>query len=229
MGIRSLQLRNVVEAKYERILVPIADVLVAADQRRHVTFDAFFRHIIFQAMAHRLGVPGPEDGNVNGHWPLEEEAQAVEMAKADILALYMAEEMRKKGEITEEELIDHYVCALANTFRSVRYGAGSAHGRAHLLLFNFLMQAGAFVREQDTGTYRVVPGRMHQAITELAQKILHIQGDCNLAQARDLMGGLATKGARLQQDLGRIREAHIPIELVFEQGLEDRAGKDVAR
>src|SRR5690606_7764818 len=117
MGVRNVQLKNIAEAKYEKILRPIAERLVAKDQRGHITFDAFFRNHLFLVMAHGLGCTNTLDGRPVRQ-AMEEEADAVEQATAGALGLFMAGEMRRQGLITPVELTDIYVTCLANSFRS---------------------------------------------------------------------------------------------------------------
>ncbi|MBP8824267.1 MAG: Zn-dependent hydrolase [Flavobacteriales bacterium] len=218
-GTRRLQLKNAMKAKFDRIVVPIAEQLVAEDQRKHVTFDAFFQNVMFHEVAHGLGIKNTINGKGTVREALLEEAGALEEGKADILGLYMVEELRRKGEIGEGELMDNYVTFMASVFRSVRFGASSAHGRANMVRFNFFMRAGAFMRDAATGTYRVDARKMHQAINDLSALILQLQGDGDLEGVQELMREQGALGKELQADLDRLKQADIPVDLVFEQGL----------
>lgn len=217
-GTRRLQLKNAMQAKFDKIVVPIATELIDADQRAHVTFDAFFQNVMFHEVAHGLGIKHTVNGKGTVRQALLDEASALEEGKADILGLYMVEQLRAKGEISGGTLMDNYVTFMASVFRSVRFGAGSAHGRANMLRFNFFMQAGAF-RRDSTGTYRVDADKMHQAIADLAGLILRLQGDGDREGVQELMARQGGIGNELQQDLGRLEKAKIPVDVVFEQGL----------
>ncbi len=217
-GTRRLQLKNAMQAKFEKIVVPIAAELIAADQRAHITFDAFFQNVMFHEVAHGLGIKHTVNGKGTVRQALLDEAAALEEGKADILGLYMVEQLRAKGEINEGTLMDNYVTFMASVFRSVRFGAGSAHGRANMLRFNFFMEAGAFQRD-PTGNYRVDADKMHQAISDLAALILRLQGDGDRQGVQELMARQGGIGNELQQDLGRLEKAKIPVDVVFEQGL----------
>lgn len=218
-GTRRLQLKNAMQAKFDKIVVPIANVLVDPGQRKHITFDAFFQNVMFHEVAHGLGIKNTINGKGTVRDALLDEAAALEEGKADILGLYMVEELRNQGEIGEGELMDNYVTFMASVFRSVRFGASSAHGRANMLRFNFFMQAGAFVRDPATGTYRVEAEHMRQAINDLAARILQLQGDGDLPAVQALMREQGAMGAELKADLDRLRQADIPVDVVFEQGL----------
>ena len=219
-GTRRLQLKNAMLAKYNQILLPIADHLIAEDQRRHVTFDAFFGETMFHEVAHGLGIKNTLDGSNTVRQALKEHASAMEEGKADILGLYMIQNLRAKGEITEGELMDDYVTFLAGVFRSVRFGASSAHGQANMIRFNFFEQAGAFSRDAATGRYRVNVPEFERAVEELSRRILTLQGDGDYAAVNAFVTESAGVGGQLQADLDRLAAAAIPVDIVFEQGVE---------
>jgi hypothetical protein len=217
-GTRRLQIRNAMRAKFDKILLPIAQLLIAEDQRRHVTFDAFFTGTMFHEVAHGLGIKRTIDGRGTVREALKEHASAVEEGKADILGLFLVERLKARGEMVEGELMDHYVTSLASILRSVRFGASSAHGRANMVRFNFFIERGAFVRDSATGTYRVDPDKMPEAIRALAERLLLIQGDGDYDAAGKMLAEEGAVGPVLQGDLDRLRGAGIPVDVVFEQG-----------
>lgn len=216
-GTRRLQLRNAMRAKYDEILAPIADELVAADVRDNVTFNAFFSNVMFHEVAHGLGIKNTLEGGRTVREALREHAGALEEAKADVLGLYMITQLFERGELQEGELLDHYVTFMAGLFRSVRFGASSAHGRANMVQFNFFAERGAFARDPD-GRYRVDFERMQDAVGALANRLLVLQGDGDHAGAGRLLAEQGVIGAELQADLARLEEAGIPVDIVFEQG-----------
>jgi hypothetical protein len=218
-GARRLQLKNSMQAKFEKILVPIADVLIAEDQRVNVAFDAFFANTMFHEVAHGLGIKETINGRGNVREAMKEHAAALEEGKADILGLYMVTELHGRGEMGDSELMDNYVTFLAGIFRSVRFGASSAHGVANTLRFNFFGEMGAFSRDEATGTYRVEFEQMQQAVNALSEKILRLQGDGDYDGASQFVRQQGSIGAQLQADLDRLEEAAIPVDVVFEQGL----------
>ena len=217
-GTRRLQLKNAMRAKFDKILIPIADVLIAEDQRDHITFDAFFGNTMFHEVAHGLGIKNTLDGAGTVRQALREHASALEEGKADILGLYMVTKLKEAGEL-DVDLMDNYVTFLAGIFRSVRFGASSAHGRANMIRFNFFKEMGAFERDAATGTYRVNFDRMTDAMNALSEKILRFQGDGDYAGVAAFVAKYAQVGPELQADLDRLSEAGIPVDIVFEQGL----------
>ena len=217
-GTRRLQLKNAMRAKYDQILVPLAGELIAEDQRGHVTFDAFFGNTMFHEVAHGLGIKNTLDGSGTVRAAMKEHSSALEEGKADILGLYMVQELRERGEITEGEVMDNYVTFLAGIFRSVRFGASSAHGRANMIRFNFFEQAGAFSRDSETGTYRVNREAFEQAVEDLARLILTLQGDGDYEEVDAFVTRLGGLGPQLEDDLERLAQASIPVDIVFEMG-----------
>jgi hypothetical protein len=218
-GARRLQLKNAMQAKFEKILVPIADVLIAEDQRSHVDFDAFFANTMFHEVAHGLGIKNTITGKGTVREAMKEHASALEEGKADILGLYMVTKLNDRGEMGDADLMDNYVTFLAGIFRSVRFGASSAHGVANTLRFNFFEQRGAFSRDPATGTYRVEFDKMQEAVNALSAKILILQGDGDYQGASQFVEQMGKIGPELQADLDRLEAADIPVDVVFEQGL----------
>ena len=206
-------------AKFEKILLPIADVLIAEDQRANVDFDAFFANTMFHEVAHGLGIKETISGRGSVREAMKEHASALEEGKADILGLYMVTELHGRGEMGDSELLDNYVTFLAGIFRSVRFGASSAHGVANTLRFNFFEEMGAFSRDGATGTYRVEFEQMRRAVDALSEKILRLQGNGDYDGASWFVDEMGSIGEQLQADLDRLEAADIPVDVVFEQGL----------
>ncbi|HEX9727319.1 MAG TPA: hypothetical protein VGA37_02295 [Gemmatimonadales bacterium] len=218
-GTRRLQLKNAVRAKFDSILVPIADLLIAEDQRQYITFDAFFGNTMFHEVAHGLGIKNTVNGRGTVRQALREHASSFEEGKADILGLSMLTSLRDQGEVTEGRLEDNYVTFLASIFRSVRFGATSAHGRANMVRFHFLRERGAFARDDATGTYRVDFARMREAMAELSRLLLTLQGNGDYDGAGRLLAERGIIDAGLQADLDRVGAARIPVDMLFEQGI----------
>ena len=217
-GTRRLQLKNAMKAKFDHILVPIAGELIAENQRQFITFDAFFANTMFHEVAHGLGIKNTLDGKNTVRSSLKEAASPLEEGKADILGLYMVSELYKSGDITEGKVMDNYVTFLAGIFRSVRFGASSAHGKANMVRFNFFKKLGAFDRNETTGHYSVNFDKMTVAMNELSKLILTLQGDGNYQGAVDLLSTQGVISEQLAKDLARLEKASIPVDIVFKQG-----------
>ncbi len=217
-GTRRLQLKNAMRAKFDKILEPIADVLVDESQRQHITFDAFFANTMFHEVAHGLGIKYTIDGNSTVGEALRDVASSIEEGKADVLGLYMVTSLYDAGELGDVDLRDYYVTFMTSVFRSIRFGASSAHGKANMVRFNFFTEAGAFVRDAETGRYRVDFERMREAMADLSRLLLTLQGDGDYDGAAELTNSKGVIGDQLQADLDRLTQANIPVDIVFNQG-----------
>ena len=219
-GTRRSQLKNAMRAKFDKILVPIANTLIAEDQRKHITFDAFFGNTMFHEVAHGLGIKQTINGKGTVREALKDKYSALEEGKADILGLYMETKLYEKGEIKEGEVMDTYVTFLAGIFRSVRFGASSAHGKANMLRFNYFAERGAFSRDAATGTYRVNFEKMKEAMNALSTLIITLQGNGDYDGVTKLMDEKGSIGPDLQKELDKLKQLGIPVDIVFEQGNE---------
>ena len=216
-GTRRSQLKNVMKAKFEKILVPLANELIASDQRKHITFDAFFATTMFHEVAHGLGIKNTINGKGTVRKALGELGSALEEGKADILGLYMIDKLFAKGQLKDGELMDYYVTFLASIFRSIRFGASSAHGQANMVRFNYFKEKGAFTKNAD-GTYSVNLEKMKEATNSLSALILKLQGDGDAKGVEDLMKKMGKVSPDLQADLDKLKAKNIPVDIIFVQG-----------
>ncbi|QRP64304.1 Zn-dependent hydrolase [Rhodanobacter sp. FDAARGOS 1247] len=224
-GTRRLQLENVMQAKFDKIMLPIGKELIADDQQKNLTFDAFFQNTMFHEVAHGLGIKNVLDksgldSKVTVRKALKDQASSFEEGKADILGLYMVSKLAAKGELDKSKLMDNYVTFLAGILRSVRFGASDAHAKANMVRFNFFKQQGAFSRDEASGRYRVDFDKMTAAMNALSAKLLTIQGDGDYEAAKQLTEQMGNVDAGLAGDLKRLDQAHIPVDIRFEQGLD---------
>ncbi|MDP2956441.1 MAG: hypothetical protein Q8N53_08460 [Longimicrobiales bacterium] len=217
-GTRRLQLKNAMRAKFDRIMVPIAQALVADDQVAHVTFDAFFATTMFHEVAHGLGIKNTVNGKGTVRSALKEHASALEEEKADVVGLYMVKQLYGRGEITEGTIEDVYTTFMAGLFRSVRFGAGEAHGKANMVTFNYFRDMGAFARDEATGKYRVDFAAMEAAVNSLSALILQHQGEGDYESVGALLAEKGIVPPDLQAELDKLDGLGIPRDIVFHQG-----------
>lgn len=219
-GSRKLQLKNSMRYKFDEILVPISKIVIDEEQRKHVTFDAFFENTMFHEVAHGLGIKNTINGKGTVREALKETYSPIEENKADILGLFMVSNLVEMGEMGEKDLMDNYVTFMAGIFRSVRFGAASAHGKANMMRFYYFQEQGAFTRNPENGTYKVDFEMMTKAMNSLAEKILVVQGDGNYLEAKKMLDEMGYIKEELQSDLNRINESNIPVDIRFKQGLK---------
>ncbi|WP_291051229.1 MULTISPECIES: dipeptidyl-peptidase 3 family protein [unclassified Empedobacter] len=215
-GTRRLQLKNAMKAKFDKILAPIATALIDESQQKNIKFDAFFSNVMFHEVAHGLGIKNTvnEKGSVRD--ALKEANSALEEGKADILGLYMVNQLLKKGELTGTQE-DYFVTFLAGILRSVRFGASSAHGQANMIAFNYFAENGAFEKTTN-GRYRVNVAKMEKAMNSLSELILTLQGNGDYDGVKKLYADKGIIHDDLQKDLDVLKTKNIPVDVVFEQG-----------
>tara|TARA_R110002094_G_scaffold72747_2_gene80958 strand:+ start:3596 stop:5266 length:1671 start_codon:yes stop_codon:yes gene_type:complete len=216
-GTRRLQLKNAMQAKFDHILMPIAEQLIVPEQRKHITFTAFFANTMFHEVSHGLGIKKTINDKGTVRQALKEHASALEEGKADILGLYMIRQLLDKGAITEGQLEDYYVTFMAGIFRSVRFGASSAHGKANMVRFNYFQEQGAFKRDEQ-GFYGVNIEKMGTAIDSLSNLILTLQGNGDYDGVAKLVADKGLISPDLQSDLAKLTSASIPVDITFKQG-----------
>ncbi|MDI7267593.1 MAG: peptidase [Myxococcota bacterium] len=185
-GFKNVLMRNVMQAKYDAILVPIAERVLPPEMGMRVSFEAFLNFVLFHEIAHGLG-PGKirKDGReTDVRAELREFYSTIEEAKADILSLFVQKALVDKGVLPAaaiDRLLETYV---AGIFRTARFGISEAHGQGVLVQVNFLLEKGA-IRVGPDGRFAPVPERFHDAVRELASALLMLQalGDHDGAKA----------------------------------------------
>ena len=218
-GSRRLQLKNAMNAKFEKILMPIAQELIAEEQLANVKFDAFFSNVCFHEVAHGLGIKNTVTGKGNLRQALKEQYSGWEEAKADICGLFITQTLIEKGEMTGITVEDAYVTFIAGILRSVRFGATEAHGIANMMCFNYMEDHGAFSRNED-GKYIIDVEKAKEAMKTWSAMILEIEGEGDYDRAKEYAAQNGNIRPSLQKDLDIIAGANIPVDIRCEQGTE---------
>lgn len=217
-GTRRLQLKNAMKAKFDKILLPIANILIDPSQRKYVNFNAFFTNTMFHEVAHGLGIKNTINGKGTVRSSLKELASAFEEGKADILGLYMVQQLQKKGEISGD-MKTYMTTFMTSIFRSVRFGDSSAHGKANMVRFNYFKEKGALTKNEN-GTYAVNYNKMNNAIKDLSRLILTLQGNGDYDGVAKLFQDKGIIQPDLQLDLDKLNNANIPVDVIFNQGIK---------
>lgn len=216
-GTRKLQLKNAMKAKFDAILVPISNILMTPESAAHIKFDAFFANVMFHETAHGMGIKNTLDGKSTVRAALKEQYSAIEEAKADVLGLYLITKLAEMGEYTTTDIVDNYATFMAGIFRSVRFGASSAHGKANMLTFNYFQREGAFTRNEN-GQYAIDFDKMKIAVEKLAGEILIHQGNGDYEGVKKWIEEDSVIKGDLQGDLDRVNAAGIPVDIYFNMG-----------
>ncbi|RZL50423.1 MAG: Zn-dependent hydrolase [Pedobacter sp.] len=217
-GTRRSQLKNAMQAKFDKILVPIAKELIDKDQQQYIKFDAFFANVMFHEVAHGLGIKNTITGKGTVRSALQEQYSWLEEGKADILGLYMVTGLLKKGELSGD-IKEYYTTFMAGLLRSVRFGASSAHGKANMQCFNYFKEQGAFQRSAN-GTYKVDFDKFAVAMNGLGNLIITLQGNGDKAAVEKAQKTNGIIAPELQGDLDKLSKKGIPVDIVFEQGVD---------
>jgi hypothetical protein len=224
-GSKRVMIKNVQEAKFRTVLLPIARRLLSQSARLDVSFDLFFTHILAHELMHGLG---PHQITVGGRdtTPREELKDlysAIEEAKADVTGLfalqYMMEHAKEMGlekvlpsdEAAQRQL---YTTFLASAFRTLRFGANDAHGKGMMVQFNYLSDQGAFVQQKD-GTFAVDMAKIKAAVAGLDHDLLTIEAQGDYAGAKKLLDEMGVVRPALKQALDKLNTIPTDIDPVF--------------
>jgi hypothetical protein len=211
-GTKRVMLKNVQEAKFDKVLIPISQVVLDANARKNLAFDAFFTHILMHELMHGLG---PHTLVVDGkpttvRASLEDAYSAIEEAKADISGLWAMQKLVDKGVIPKAMEKTLYTTFLASAFRSIRFGISEAHGKGQALQLNYLVDAGAFIVQKD-GTFAVDAAKVKAGVAALTTELLTIEGHGDRARAKALLAKLAVIRPPVQVLLDRLKS--VPVDI----------------
>jgi hypothetical protein len=217
-GSKKVMLKNVHEAKFEKLLKPIAEVVLESGQLKYVTFDAFFNHTLMHEMSHGVG---PGFIKVNGKdtevkKELKETYSTMEECKADILGMYNNIFMVEKGVYTKESENQVWVTFLAGAFRSMRFGIGEAHGGGNAIIYNYLLEKDGYVYDEATQKVSVNFEKIYPSLKELANLVLTIQAEGNYNGAKDLITKYAVNSPTIETIRKKLEKLPVDIKPVFE-------------
>ena len=217
-GSKKVLLKNVQEAKYKQILIPIAELVLDAEQMKYVTFESFFTHTLMHEMSHGIG-PGfiKVDGrDTEVKKELKETYSTMEECKADILGMYNNIFMIEKGVFPETFANETWVTFLAGTFRSVRFGINEAHGGGNAIIYNYLLEKGAYEYNAETQKVKVNFEKIGPALQELANIVLIIQAEGNYQGAKDLIAKYVVNSPSMETLRKKLEHLPVDIKPVYE-------------
>jgi hypothetical protein len=217
-GSKKVFLKNMMEAKFNKSLVPISQRVLPPEDVKSVTFDAYFNEVILHEISHVFGVstitlPDGTKGTVNK--ALKDLYSAVEEGKADIVGLYNVRLLMDKGWIAGDRKKEIYTTYLAGLFRAMRFGVTEAHGRGTLVQFNFLKEEGAILYDQAAGAFRVDPAKFEPAVADLAARFLIIEGDGSYEKAAQFLDRYGKLGEFTANALKKLADIPVDIAPIF--------------
>ena len=213
-GSKRVMLKNVQDAKFEKVLVPIAKVALSAADQSKVSFDAFFTHIVMHEVMHGLGPHQVTGTNQPVRLALKDTYAALEEAKADISGLWALQQLADKGSIPKTMADSMYTTFLASAFRAIRFGVSEAHGKGIALQLNTLLDRGGFVANAD-GTFSVNDAKIRDAVASLTHDLMTIEAEGRYDQAKDLLAKMGVVRPEVQKLLDRLSGVPVDIEPAF--------------
>jgi hypothetical protein len=215
-GSKRVLLKNVQEAKFAKVLLPISKIAVSAADQKDISFDAFFTHILMHELMHGLG---PHDIQVNGRpstvrQELKEAYSSIEEAKADVSGLFALQYLVDKGILDKQLERTMYKTFLASAFRSIRFGTTEAHGRGIAIQLNYLIDYGAISANRD-GTFAVSLARIKDGVIALTREFMTLQAEGNYAKAKDMIAKLGIVRPEVQRILDKLLSVPVDIEPDF--------------
>jgi len=224
-GSKRVMLKNVQEAKFRSVLLPIAGKTLSKEALSDVTFEPFFTHILAHELMHGLG---PHEIQVNGRTTnprleIKELYSAIEEAKADVTGLFAlqymmdhAKDMGLTGVLRSDEAAQRqlYTTYLASAFRSLRFGLDDAHGKGMAVQFNYLLDKGGIV-QHGNGTFSVDMNKIKQAVADLDHDLLTIEAEGDYAGAKKLLDSMGVVRPTLKRALDSLKDIPTDIEPIF--------------
>ena len=212
MGTKRVMLKNVQEAKFNKVLMPIAKIALSKDAQKNVAFDAFFTHILMHELMHGLGphviTVGKKQSTVRE--ALESSYSAIEEAKADISGLFAMQYLIDKGLLPKQMEQTMYVTFLASAFRSIRFGTNEAHGKGQALQLNWLLDAGGFTVAKS-GAFAVDATKVKAGVESLTRELMTLQAHGDKQRADELLARLGVVRPEVKRVLDRL--AKIPVDI----------------
>jgi hypothetical protein len=216
-GSKRTMLKNVQDAKFNKVLTPISRTVLEPAQQRNIAFDSFFTHILMHELMHGLG---PHNITVNGQattvrLQLKDRYSSIEEAKADVTGLWALQYLIDKGVIDRGMQRTLYTTYLASMFRSVRFGITEAHGRGVAMQFNYFTDEGAIKFNERTGRFSVDESKIREAVRELTTELLTIEAEGSYEKANAILEKYAVIRAPMKSALDKLKNVPVDIEPIF--------------
>lgn len=217
-GSKKVMIKNMHEAKFSKLLKPIADVVLDEEQLPFVTFDGFFNHTLMHEMSHGIG-PGiiTKDGvETEVKKELKETYSTLEECKADILGMYNNMFMIEKGVYPQEFEQEIWATFLAGVFRSVRFGINEAHGGGTAIIYNYMLENGAYEYNEKTGKVKVNYEKAYPVLKALANKVLMIQAKGDYEASLKIIAEYGQETPSMKTLVEKLKSLPVDIKPVFQ-------------
>jgi hypothetical protein len=217
-GTKKVFLKNIMEAKFNKALIPISKQVLSPEDAEHVSFYAFFTETMLHEICHALGVNYvtlPEGEKITVNKALGKLYSHIEECKATIVGVHNGPFLIEKGLIPQDREKEIYSTYLAGMFRSIRFGAHEAHGMGSLMQLNFHRETGAFVYDEETGKFRVDMDKIKDSVKAMAQEILILEGDGDYSKVEEFISRYGNIDEVIQKTINRLTDIPVDIEPIF--------------
>src|SRR5882672_8654822 len=216
-GSSRIMLKNVQDAKFNKVLIPISREVLNVAQQRDIAFDSFFTHILMHELMHGLG---PHNITVDGQpttvrLQLKELYSSIEEAKADVTGLWALQYLLDKGVIEKQMQRTLYTTYLASMFRSVRFGLTESHARGVAMQFNYFTDEGAIKFDAATGKFSIDNAKIREAVRKLTHDLLTIEAEGSYDKAKAILEKYSLVRPEMKGALDRLIEVPVDIEPIF--------------
>ncbi len=217
-GSKKVMLKNLHEAKFEKLLKPIAEIVLDESQLKYVTFSGFFNHTLMHEISHGVGPGFIKKNGVDTEVKkeLKETYSKIEECKADILGMFNNIFMIEKGVYSKESEKEIWSTFLAGIFRSVRFGINEAHGGGNAIIYNYLLEKGAYEFDEQKQKVKVNFEKINPALKELANLVLMIQAEGNYEGAKNLIEKYAVNSPSMEILRNKLNNLPVDIKPVFQ-------------
>ena len=211
-GSKRTMLKNFQQAKFDNVLLPIADVAIVPADRSLVAFEPFFTHVLMHELMHGLGPQAIEVGGreTTVRQELKELNGPLEEAKADVSGLWALQYLMDKGVLDKKLEKSMYTTFLASTFRTLRFGLTQTHAKGIALQVNNLFDHGAIKVASDGRVAMDVP-KAKKAVSDLTHQIMTIQATGDYAAADALLKKMVMIRPEVQHVLDRLGD--VPVDI----------------
>jgi len=216
-GSARIMLKNVQDAKFNKVLIPISRVVLTPAQQRDVAFDSFFTHILMHELMHGLG---PHNITVDGQpttvrLQLKERYSSIEEAKADVTGLWALQYLIDKGVIGKQMQRTLYTTYLASMFRSVRFGLTESHARGVAMQFNYFTDEGGIKFDERTGKFSIDNTKIREAVRKLTHELLTLEAEGSYDKAKAMLEKYSLIRPDMKGALDRLKDVPVDIEPIF--------------
>jgi len=219
-GSKKVMLKNISRAKYEKILIPIANIVLDPSQMAQVNFDSYFNSSLLHELSHGLG-PGTitlKDGTkTTVNQALQTLYSPIEECKADVMGMYNAQFLVQKSVMTREDLNRGYVVFLPGLFRAVRFGLHEAHGKGNMIQYNWFKDQGAIVLDPATDRYAVVLDKMPEAVRSLTHELCVLEGNGDYAAAAAFVEKWGAVPPEVERIVGKLVNIPTDVEPLYDK------------